>query len=405
MTDALIGTSPSIGEKVAIAVVDADEAVRNVLIEHVRDLDDRAAAYDDIDGFAAASDPLQPTVLVMGPSQAPENAIPEAGHLVNVRPTVGVVMLVFDLAPGVLQQAIRAGVDDMVAVSAEDEELGDAITRVAARLQGRLPAAPPPPVAEVAPEQPSNLGKVISVFCTKGGVGKSVIAVNLAVTLAEKSDRPVVLVDADLQFGDAALMLQLQPQHTIAEAVAAGDRLDGALLGSLMLRHEASGLFVLAAPTEPGPADHIHGPDLARVLNVLREECAYIVVDTSANFGEITLSALQNADQILVVAGLDVMSLKSAKVGLQTMRVLGVPFGKILFVLNRANTQVGLTNTDAERALQLKVDVALPSDVVVAASVNKGVPVVTGVPRSKFARGIEELASKVAAPAAAAHKA
>jgi pilus assembly protein CpaE len=392
MTDALIGTSPAIGEKVA---------VRDVLIEHVRDIDDGAAGYDDLDGFLAATDPLDTIVLVMGPSQPPEDAIPEAGHLVSVRPTVGVVMLVFDLAPGILQQAIRAGVDDIVAVSAEDEELADAIARVAARLRGRLPATPPP-TPSAAPEEPADHGKVVSVFCTKGGVGKSVIAVNLAISLAQKSDRPVVLVDADLQFGDAALMLQLQPQHTIAEAVAAGERLDGALLGSLMLRHEPSGLFVLAAPTEPGPADHIHGPDLARVLNVLRQECAYIVVDTSANFGEITLSALQNSDQILVVAGLDVMSLKSAKVGLQTMKVLGVPFNKILFVLNRANTQVGLSNTDAERALQLKVDVALPSDVVVAASVNKGTPVVIGAPRSKFARAIEELASKLAAPAAAA---
>ena len=401
MTDALIGTSPSIGEKVAIAVVDADEAVRSVLIEHVRDLDDGAASFEDLDAFLAATHPLDAIVLVIGPSQAPEETIPRAGELVTVRPTVGVVMLVFDLAPGILQQAIRAGVDDVVAVSAEDEELADAISRVAARLQSRLPA-PPPPAPDTAPEQRPDLGKVISVFCTKGGVGKSVIAVNLAIALAQKSSRPVVLVDADLQFGDAALMLQLQPQHTIAEAVAAGDRLDGALLGSLMLRHEPSGLFVLAAPTEPGPADHIHGPDLARVLSVLREECAYIVVDTSANFGEITLAAVQNADQILVVAGLDVMSLKSAKVGLQTMKVLGVPFSKILFVLNRANTQVGLTNTDAERALQLKVDVALPSDVVVAASVNKGTPVVIGAPRSKFARGIEDLASKLAVPAATA---
>ena len=186
MTDALIGTSPAVGEKVAVAVVDADEAVRNVLVEHVRDIDERAAGYDDLDGFLAATDPLDPVVLVIGPSRAPEEVIPEAGHLVSVRPTVGIVMLVFDLAPGVLQQAIRAGVDDMVAVSAEDEELGDAIGRVAVRLRGRLPAPPPPPAPSEAPEPPANLGKVISVFCTKGGVGKSVIAVNLATSLAQQ---------------------------------------------------------------------------------------------------------------------------------------------------------------------------------------------------------------------------
>ena len=153
---------------------------------------------------------------------------------------------------------------------------------------------------------------MVSVFCTKGGTGKSVVAINLAVALAKRTIQPVVLVDADLQFGDVALMLQLQPTHTIAEAVQAGDRLDGTMLENLLLRHPPSGLLVLAAPTEPSSADQIGRADLARILNILRERCAYVVVDTSANFAEVTLAALESSDDILVMAGLDVMSLKSA---------------------------------------------------------------------------------------------
>ena len=165
----------------------------------------------------------------------------------------------------------------------------------------------------------------MSVFCTKGGTGKSVVAINLAVALAKRTIQPVVLVDADLQFGDVALMLQLQPTHTIAEAVQAGDRLDGTMLENLLLRHPPSGLLVLAAPTEPSSADQIGRADLARILDILRERCAYVVVDTSANFAEVTLAAIESSDDILVMAGLDVMSLKSARIGLQTMRVLGHP--------------------------------------------------------------------------------
>jgi pilus assembly protein CpaE len=164
------------------------------------------------------------------------------------------------------------------------------------------------------------------------------------------------------------------------------------MLENLLLRHEPSGLLVLAAPTEPSSADQIGRADLARVINVLRERCAYIVVDTSANFAEVTLAAIESSDDILVMAGLDVMSLKSARIGLQTMRVLGIPFSRVKFVLNRANTRVGLTEADAERALQLKVDAALPSDILVAESVNRGVPVVTSAPRSKFAKSIDGLA-------------
>jgi pilus assembly protein CpaE len=214
----------------------------------------------------------------------------------------------------------------------------------------------------------------------------------------------VVLVDADLQFGDVALMLGLQPVHTILDAVQAGDRIDGGLLGNLMLRHEASGLFVLAAPTEPESAEQIGREDLARILNVLRENCAHIVIDTSANFGEVTLAALKEADDILVLASLDVMSLKSARVGLQTMRVLGIPFDNVKFVLNRANTRVGLTVTDAGRALEMKVDAALPSELAVAESVNRGVPVYISSPRSKFSKGIDDLATMLAAPMSGAKK-
>jgi pilus assembly protein CpaE len=307
------------------------------------------------------------------------------------RPACSAIMVVYELTAGVLQQAIRAGVDDVVAVSAEDAELIDAISRASSRVISRGPGSTPaPPTTAV-----QTPGRVVSVFCTKGGTGKSVVAINLAVALAKRTIQPVVLVDADLQFGDVALMLQLQPTHTIAEAVQAGDRLDGSLLENLLLRHPPSGLLVLAAPTEPSSADQIGRADLARILNILRERCAYVVVDTSANFAEVTLAAIESSDDILVMAGLDVMSLKSARIGLQTMRMLGIPFSRVKFVLNRANTRVGLTEADAERALQLKIDAALPSDILVAESVNRGVPVVTSAPRSKFAKAIDGLADSL----------
>ena len=237
------------------------------------------------------------------------------------RPACSAIMVVYELTAEVMQQALRSGVDDVVAVSAEDAELLDAIARASARVMARGPSTRTRAPASSAPTP----GRVVSVFCTKGGTGKSVVAINLAVALAKRTIQPVVLVDADLQFGDVALMLQLQPTHTIAEAVQAGDRLDGTMLENLLLRHPPSGLLVLAAPTEPSSADQIGRADLTRILDILRERCAYVVVDTSANFAEVTLAAIESSDDILVMAGLDVMSLKSARVGLQTMRVLGHP--------------------------------------------------------------------------------
>ena len=384
-------TDASNNEEVIIGVVDPDETVRGVLTEHVRELDSSVTGYENLAAFTETIDASRPGVVVFGPSEAPDAVITQVAGLMAFRPACSAIMVVYELTTEVMQQALRSGVDDVVAVSAEDAELLDAIARASARVMSRGPSLRAGGPATSAPTP----GRVISVFCTKGGTGKSVVAINLAVALAKRTIQPVVLVDADLQFGDIALMLQLQPAHTIAEAVQAGDRLDGTMLENLLLRHPPSGLLVLAAPTEPSSADHISRADLTRILDILRERCAYVVVDTSANFAEVTLAAIESSDDILVMAGLDVMSLKSARVGLQTMRVLGIPFSRVKFVLNRANTRVGLTEADAERALQLKIDAALPSDILVAESVNRGVPVVTSAPRSKFAKAIDGLADSL----------
>ncbi|HEY5025383.1 MAG TPA: AAA family ATPase [Acidimicrobiales bacterium] len=383
-----MGKTQSNDEAAAIGVVDPDETVRGVLVDHVRELDGTVVGYENLAAFTETIEASRPGVVVFGPTEAPDSVITQVAGLMAFRPVCSAIMVVYELTAAVLQQAIRAGVDDVVAVSAEDAELLDAISRASSRVLARGPGSNPHAPATAA----QTPGRVISVFSTKGGTGKSVVAINLAVALAKRTIQPVVLVDADLQFGDVALMLQLQPTHTIAEAVQAGDRLDGSLLENLLLRHPPSGLLVLAAPTEPSSADQIGRADLARILNILRERCAYVVVDTSASFAEVTLAAIESSDDILVMAGLDVMSLKSARIGLQTMRMLGIPFSRVKFVLNRANTRVGLTEADAERALQLKVDAALPSDILVAESVNRGVPVVTSAPRSKFAKSIDSLA-------------
>ncbi len=396
MTDALVEALDPIDVHGTISVVDADELVRGVLAEHVGGLPGGAAAYQSVADYCEATDGSHTGVVVFGPSADPDEVIASIEGLASSRPGCGAVMVVNRLTAHVLQAAMRAGVDDVVAASAEDDELLAAILRASARGDARVPA-PAAPVEEPVPD--GDRARVVTVFCTKGGSGKSVLATNLAVALARRTIQPVVLVDADLQFGDVALMLQLQPVHTIAEAAHAGDRLDGTLLESLLLRDQGSGLYVLAAPTESGSADGIGRDHLLRVIGVLRQRCAFVVIDTSSNFAEISLAALEVADDILVLAGLDVMSLKSARVGLQTMRVLDIPTSRVRFVLNRANTRVGLTEADAERALQLKIDTALPSDIVVAESVNRGVPVVSSAPRTKFAKAVDDLAGRLMAAA------
>jgi pilus assembly protein CpaE len=235
--------------------------------------------------------------------------------------------------------------------------------------------------------------QVITVFSTKGGAGKSMIAANLAVVLARRSTKPVVLVDADLQFGDVAVMLKLAPQHTIVDAVGSSDRLDATLLQQFLMRHEPSGLLILPAPLEPSFADQISAAEMVRIIELLRTFCEYVIIDTPAYFNEVVLGLIEESDEVLLIAGMDIPNIKNVKIGLQTLRLLNVPMSKLHLVLNRANSKVKLDVSEVERTLQIKAESLIPSDVVVPQSVNKGTPVVLDAPKSGVAKSIEQLAN------------
>jgi pilus assembly protein CpaE len=267
-----------------------------------------------------------------------------------------------------------------------------------------VPALPP---AGLAGEE-AGLGRVITVSSTKGGSGKSVVATNLAVSLARRTSRPVVLIDGDLQFGDVAVMMRLVASHTLVDAVSAQGRLDAQFLQSLLARHEASGLLILPAPLEPSFAERVSGADMVRIVEILQSFCAYVVIDTPAQFNDVVLALIEHSDHVLMVAGMDIPNIKNTKLGLQTLRMIGVPEEKLLLLLNRANSKVQLDVAEVERTLGIKAGCLIPSDIVVTQTVNKGVPVVLDAPRSEVARAFERLAGLFcdgpAAPVATAMK-
>ncbi len=296
-------------------------------------------------------------------------------------------MVVDELTTELLQRAIRSGVSDVITVPSELPEVVDqAAENIAV-------AAPARPVGAVGIDEPGGEPcRVITVFSTKGGSGKSVVACNMGVVLAKRTDRPVVLVDADLQFGDVAGMLKLTPQNTIVDAVSSLHRLDAQLLRSLLVRHERSGLYVLPAPTEPAFADQVTPAALVEILRLLRTFAAYVIVDTPAHFTDVVLSILDESDDVVLVAGMDIPSIKNVKIGLQTLRLLDMSADKLKLVLNRANAKVKLDVSEVERTLQLKADSLIPSDIVMPRSVNKGVPAVLDEPKSAVAKSLEALA-------------
>lgn len=373
----------------ALATVDHDEVARNQLATQ---LGPHAVPFPSIEALAAKLNG-SPLIVVLGPSMASPDQLAVVERLTRPRPEVGAILIAEALTTDVLQQALRAGVRDVLPLqdlsqlAATVKRVGDTVTAGTAMVPATVDPGGFGGIAE-----PVGNGQVITVFSTKGGAGKSMIACNVAVRLAKRSDRPVALVDADLQFGDVAVMLKLAPQHTIVDAVGSLDRMDAGLLQSLLVTHESSGLLVLPAPLEPAFADQIRGEEMVRVIEVLRTFCSHVVIDTPAYFNDVVLGLIEVSDDVLLVAGMDIPNIKNVKIGLQTLRLLNTPMSKLRLVLNRANSKVKLDVGEVEKTLQVKADALIPSDVVVPQSVNKGLPVVLAAPKSAVTRAIEQLA-------------
>jgi pilus assembly protein CpaE len=241
-------------------------------------------------------------------------------------------------------------------------------------------------------------GRVVTVFSPKGGTGKTVVAVNLATAIAKREGKRTLLLDLDLQFGDAAIGLGIEPEKTIYDLVVAPGELDPEKVAGYVTKHPC-GLDLLPAPLRPEDAELVVEGKVTSLLEVVRTAYDVIVVDTSPFFHGPMLATLDRSDELLVLCGLDVPTLKNVRLALQTLELLSFPTSRIRYVMNRANTNVGLKTREVEEALKVKISSELPSDRLVPLSVNRGNPVVLAEPRSDFSRAIGALAKEIAAQA------
>ncbi|HET7572259.1 MAG TPA: AAA family ATPase [Gaiellaceae bacterium] len=252
-------------------------------------------------------------------------------------------------------------------------------------------------------QTPVHHGRVVTVFSPKGGTGKTVLSTSLAVALAKNEGKKTLLLDLDLQFGDAAIVLGLEPAKTIYDLVAAPGELDPEKLAGYVTRH-ACGLDVLAAPLRPEDAELVVESKVTALLEVARSSYEAIVVDTSPFFHGPMLATLDRTDELIVLCGLDVPTLKNVRLALETLEQLSFPASRIRYVMNRASANVGLKTREVEDGLKVKVAHELPLDRTVQLCVNRGESVVLAEPRSDFSRALREVVKQVAPKAPASAK-
>jgi pilus assembly protein CpaE len=292
-----------------------------------------------------------------------------------------VVLLASGEASQLLEEALDADVADVLLLPQLTNNVVFAVRKTA--HAGRRSQAPA-----------IGHGRVLTVFSPKGGTGKTVTATNLAASFAKYSRKRTLLLDLDLQFGDAAIMLSVEPDKTIYDLVVAPGELDPDKLAGYTTRH-ASGLDILPAPVRPEDAELVTETKLARLIEVARESYDVIVVDTSPFFPGPMLATLDRTDQLLLVSSLDVPTIKNVRLSLQTLELLSFPVKRIKVVLNRANSNVGLKRAEVEAALEIKVAFEVPSDRAIPVSVNRGSPAVISEAGSEVARSLRQMADSL----------
>ncbi len=322
-------------------------------------------------------------LAVIGPGFAHESGVSEAALLHDIQPHLPLVLVADGVTTEVLRAAIRVGYSDVI-----DAPL-DA-TKIATML-GHIEKAAT--FADSARSAKAKIGKVVTIMSPKGGAGKTVTAVNVALALGAMSGDPsrVVILDADLQFGDVCISLQVEPRHTIVDAARDIEKLDEPLLDSLLARH-TSGLRVLSAPLEPSLADEVSTQVVVKTIGMLKRMFDYVVIDTAPFLDEPVLSILERSDTVLLVVDMDLPAVKNAKLALDTLKLIKFPFEKIKLVLNRVNSKARLDIGELQRSLGLEVQASIVSDKLIPRAVNEGEPVVTLYPRSKPAKNMREVA-------------
>jgi pilus assembly protein CpaE len=305
----------------------------------------------------------------------------------RLHPELPVLLVCTSETNGYVSDAIESGVDDIVTVSPDADPLvAQAMSRQLAFTVEKAMARRHGERAITA----QKLGRMICVLGLKGGGGKTLTSSNLAVSLAD-AGHSVALIDLDLQFGDVGLTLGVRPERTLYDLVRSGGSLDAEKLEDFLTVHP-SGVRALLAPARPDQAGVVTADYLKDVYPLLRAMHEFVIVDTPPSFTPEVIGAVDASTEVCLVAMLDALSLKNSKLGLETLELMDYG-GRIRFVLNRADSNVGISPEDVVAIMGRTPDVLVPSDRNITRSVNQGEPIVLSHRRSEAARSFSALAS------------
>jgi pilus assembly protein CpaE len=362
------------------------------LVSLERDIDVAGTAGSGEEAIAMAMD-LRPDIVVMDINMPGMDGVAAAEQISQRLPSLPIVMMSVHGEADQLRRALTAGAREFLVKPFSADEFTTTIRRVHEREAARreqLQAATPVSAGPTSDNPEEH--QVIAVFSPKGGSGRTTVATNLALALHLETGGRVCLVDANLQFGDVGVLLNLNPKNrSVLDAVEGGEP-DGDLIESVVIDH-STGIRVLLAPPTPEGADLVSAPTMRKIVEHLRTTHDYVVVDLPAGLTDHSLALMELADQIVLLTALEITSIKNVRLFLEVADQLEYDRHKVRLVVNRADAALGIRIADIEASIRRPIDGTIVSDGRLAVlAVNRGVPFVVSHPDGPLSKDIMKLA-------------
>jgi pilus assembly protein CpaE len=390
-------------EKIRVVIVDdIAETRENIrkLLQFEPDVEVVGVARTGREAIDISKD-VKPDVLLMDINMPDMDGIAATEIIRKVVPFAQIVILSIQNDPNYMRRAMLAGARDFLTKPPTIDELNSAIRRAGAMAHDERSKIPQVSAGQTTRTGgPRTLGstsaggKIITFYSPKGGSGCTTLATNLAVCLSNE-DTSVVIVDGNLQFGDVAVFLNEQSKFSILDLTPRVDELDLDVINSVTIKHSQSGIKILAAPMKPEQSDMVSGEQFSKVVRFMRTMYSYIIVDTASSLQDITASAINNSDLLILLTTQDIPSIKNSRLFLDEIDALGFERKRIIFVMNKFDKRIGITPEKVSENLKQEIAAVIPFEERVIVSINRGIPFLLVDKSRPLSRSILSLAEVV----------
>jgi len=383
-----------------LVVDDIAETRENIrkLLQFESDFEIVGAARNGQEGIDLAKE-LQPDVILMDINMPDIDGITATEIIREQVPHSQIIILTVQTDPNYMRRAMLAGARDFLTKPPSVDEMIGAIRRAGElaheeREKSKTTFTMKPGNGS-APVSMNREGKVISVFSPKGGVGTTMLAVNLAISL-QREETPVVLVDGNMEFGDVMVFVNQQAKNSIVDLAPRANELDPEVIEEVAILHSPSGIKILAAPTRPEHAENVNGEQFSKVLQYLCNFYSYVLVDCSSSLTDVTLSAIDISDLIILVTTQEIPAIKDSRMFLDLLKPLNISRDRLLFVMNKHDKRIGIKPEKISENFKQEIKVIIPfEEKVVLPSINRGEPFMMGEKAKSINRSFVSLTEAV----------